>query len=317
MINSKEILETIRMIQDECLDIRTTTMGISLLDCGDTDIDKSCQKIYDKICKKAEHLVSTGEQIEKEYGIPIINKRVSVTPIAIMAGISGGDPVKYALALEKAAQTIGVNFIGGYSALVQKGFAAGDLELINSIPRALAETEHICSSVNIGSTKAGINMDAVKIMGQKVKEAAELTKDSNCIAAGKLVVFCNAPEDNPFMAGAFHGVSEPDCVINVGVSGPGVVRSAVSKHPEYSINEIAELIKKTAFKITRMGQLVGVETSRRLGVDFGIVDLSLAPTRLSATLLLTFLRKSALSSAAVQAQPLALRCLMMQLKKAA
>ena len=278
MINSKEILETIRMIQDECLDIRTTTMGISLLDCGDADIDKSCQKIYDKICKKAEHLVSTGEQIEKEYGIPIINKRVSVTPIAIMAGISGGDPVKYALALEKAAQTIGVNFIGGYSALVQKGFAAGDLELINSIPRALAETEHICSSVNIGSTKAGINMDAVKIMGQKVKEAAELTKDSNCIAAGKLVVFCNAPEDNPFMAGAFHGVSEPDCVINVGVSGPGVVRSAVSKHPEYSINEIAELIKKTAFKITRMGQLVGVEASRRLGVDFGIVDLSLAPT---------------------------------------
>ena len=197
MINSKEILETIRMIQDECLDIRTTTMGISLLDCGDTDIDKSCQKIYDKICTKAEHLVSTGEQIEKEYGIPIINKRVSVTPIAIMAGISGGDPVKYALALEKAAQTIGVNFIGGYSALVQKGFAAGDLELINSIPRALAETEHICSSVNIGSTKAGINMNAVKIMGQKVKEAAELTKDNDCIAAGKLVVFCNAPEDNP------------------------------------------------------------------------------------------------------------------------
>ena len=278
MINSKEILETIRMIQDECLDIRTTTMGISLLDCGDTDIDKSCQKIYDKICTKAEHLVSTGEQIEKEYGIPIINKRVSVTPIAIMAGISGGDPVKYALALEKAAQTIGVNFIGGYSALVQKGFAAGDLELINSIPRALAETEHICSSVNIGSTKAGINMNAVKIMGQKVKEAAELTKDNDCIAAGKLVVFCNAPEDNPFMAGAFHGVSEPDCVINVGVSGPGVVRSAISKHPDYSVNEIAELIKKTAFKITRMGQLVGVEASRRLGVDFGIVDLSLAPT---------------------------------------
>ena len=229
MINSKEILETIRMIQDECLDIRTTTMGISLLDCGDTDIDKSCQKIYDKICKKAEHLVSTGEQIEKEYGIPIINKRVSVTPIAIMAGISGGDPVKYALALEKAAQTIGVNFIGGYSALVQKGFAAGDLELINSIPRALAETEHICSSVNIGSTKAGINMDAVKIMGQKVKEAAELTKDSNCIAAGKLVVFCNAPEDNPFMAGAFLGEGEGECVINVGVSGPGVVKCALEK----------------------------------------------------------------------------------------
>lgn len=195
-----------------------------------------------------------------------------------MAGVSGSDPIKYALTLEKAAQTIGVNFIGGYSALVQKGFSAGDLELIESIPQALAQTEHICSSVNIGSTKAGINMDAVKLMGQKVKEAAELTKDQNCIGPGKLVVFCNAPEDNPFMAGAFHGVSEPDCVINVGVSGPGVVRAAVSKHPEYSINEIAELIKKTAFKVTRMGQLVGAEASKRLGVPFGIVDLSLAPT---------------------------------------
>lgn len=278
MINTYDILETIRMIQDECLDIRTTTMGISLLDCGDSDIDKSCQKVYDKICKKAENLVKTGEDIEKEYGIPIINKRVSVTPISILAGISGGDPVKYALTLEKAARTIGVNFIGGYSALVQKGFAAGDRELIESIPQALAQTEHICSSVNIGSTKAGINMDAVRLMGQKVKEAAELTKDNDCIGAGKLVVFCNAPEDNPFMAGAFHGVSEPDCVINVGVSGPGVVRAAVAKHPDYSINEIAELIKKTAFKVTRMGQLVGTLASKRLGVPFGIVDLSLAPT---------------------------------------
>lgn len=278
MINTSDILETIHMIQDECLDIRTITMGISLIDCADTDINKSCDKIYDKICRKAEKLVSTGEDIEKHYGIPIINKRVSVTPIAIMAGVSGSDPIKYALTLEKAAQTIGVNFIGGYSALVQKGFSAGDLELIESIPQALAQTEHICSSVNIGSTKAGINMDAVKLMGQKVKEAAELTKDQNCIGPGKLVVFCNAPEDNPFMAGAFHGVSEPDCVINVGVSGPGVVRAAVSKHPEYSINEIAELIKKTAFKVTRMGQLVGAEASKRLGVPFGIVDLSLAPT---------------------------------------
>ena len=278
MINTYDILETIRMIQDECLDVRTTTMGISLIDCGDTDIDKSCRKIYDKICRKAEKLVETGEGIEKEYGIPIINKRVSVTPISLMLGISGGDPVKYALTLEKAAQTIGVKFIGGYSALVQKGFASGDLELINSVPEALAQTEHLCSSVNIGTTKAGINMDAVRIMGQKIKEAAELTKDNNCIAAGKLVVFCNAPEDNPFMAGAFHGVSEPDCVINVGVSGPGVVRSAVSKYPDYSINEIAELIKKTAFKVTRMGQLVGTLASDRLGVPFGIVDLSLAPT---------------------------------------
>lgn len=278
MINSYDILETIKMIQDECLDIRTITMGISLLDCADKNIDTACSNIYEKICRKAEKLVSTGNEIEKQYGIPIINKRVSVTPIAIMAGISGGDPVKYALALEKAANTIGVNFIGGYSALVQKGFSAGDLELIHSIPQALAETDHICSSVNVGSTKAGINMDAVKIMGQKVREAAILTKDRDCIGPGKLVVFCNAPEDNPFMAGAFHGVSEPDCVINVGVSGPGVVRAAVSKYPDYSINEIAELIKKTAFKVTRMGQLVGVEASNRLGVPFGIVDLSLAPT---------------------------------------
>ena len=278
MINTYDILETIRMIQDECLDVRTTTMGISLLDCGDTDINKSCDKIYDKICTKAEKLVEVGEGIEKEYGIPIINKRVSVTPISIMQGISGGDPVKYAIALEKAAQTIGVNFIGGYSALVQKGFASGDLELINSIPKALSSTEHLCSSVNIGSTKAGINMDAVRIMGNVVKQCAELTKDNNCIGAGKLVVFCNAPEDNPFMAGAFHGISEPDCVINVGVSGPGVVRSAVSKYPDYSINEIAELIKKTAFKVTRMGQLVGTLASERLGIPFGIVDLSLAPT---------------------------------------
>ena len=278
MINTYDILETIRMIQDECLDIRTTTMGISLLDCGDADIDKACEKIYEKICRKAEKLVAVGEGIEKEYGIPIINKRVSVTPIAIMAGISGGDPVKYALTLEKAARTIGVNFIGGYSALVQKGFAAGDLAVIHSIPEALASTEHLCASVNIGSTKAGINMDAVKLMGQQVKKAAELTKDNNCIAAGKLVIFCNAPEDNPFMAGAFHGVSEPDTVINVGVSGPGVVRAAVAKYPDYSINEIAELIKKTAFKVTRMGQLVGTLASERLGVPFGIVDLSLAPT---------------------------------------
>lgn len=278
MINSYDIIETIKMIQDECLDIRTITMGISLLDCADKNIDTACSNIYEKICRKAEKLVSTGDEIEKQYGIPIINKRVSVTPIAIMAGISGGDPVKYALTLEKAANTIGVNFIGGYSALVQKGFSAGDLELINSIPQALAETDHICSSVNVGSTKSGINMDAVKIMGQKVREAAILTKDRDCIGPGKLVVFCNAPEDNPFMAGAFHGVSEPDCVINVGVSGPGVVRAAVSKYPDYSINEIAELIKKTAFKVTRMGQLVGVEASNRLGVPFGIVDLSLAPT---------------------------------------
>ena len=278
MINTYDILETIRMIQDECLDIRTTTMGISLLDCADTDIDKACAKVYDKICTKAEKLVQTGEDIEREYGIPIINKRVSVTPIAIMAGISGGDPVKYALALEKAARTIGVNFIGGYSALVQKGFAAGDRELIDSIPRALAETEHICSSVNIGSTKAGINMDAVKQMGQIVKRAAELTADTQGFACAKLVVFCNAVEDNPFMAGAFLGEGEGECVINVGVSGPGVVKCALEKVKGEDFGVVAETIKKTAFKITRMGQLVAQEASKRLNVPFGIVDLSLAPT---------------------------------------
>ena len=315
MINSYDILETIRMIQDECLDIRTTTMGISLLDCGDSDIDKSCAKVYDKICKKAENLVKTGEDIEKEYGIPIINKRVSVTPISILAGISGGDPVKYALTLERAAQTIGVNFIGGYSALVQKGFASGDLELINSIPQALAQTEHLCSSVNIGSTKAGINMDAVKIMGEKVKEAAELTKDNDCIGAGKLVVFCNAPEDNPFMAGAFHGISEPDCVINVGVSGPGVVRAAVAKYPDYSINEIAELIKKTAFKITRVGQLVAQEASKRLGVPFGLIDLSLAPTPAIGDSVADILEEIGLERAGAPGTTAALALLNDQVKK--
>ena len=279
MINMNDIMETISMIDEENLDIRTITMGISLIDCADADIDKSCEKVYNKIVNKAEKLVETGELIEKKYGIPIINKRVSVTPIAMLLGVSGGDPVKYAKTLDKAAKRIGVNFIGGYSALVQKGFSAGDRELIESIPRALSETDLVCSSVNIGSTKAGINMDAVKIMGQKVKETAELTKDNQCIGAAKLVVFCNAPEDNPFMAGAFHGVGEADCVINVGVSGPGVVRAALAKMPKDApLNEVAETIKKTAFKITRMGQLVGTEASRMLDVSFGIVDLSLAPT---------------------------------------
>ena len=279
MLNINDILETVQMIQDECLDIRTITMGISLLDCADSDIDKSCQKVYDKILRRAEKLVSTGEDIERKYGIPIINKRVSVTPIALLAGVSGGDPVKYARTLQKAANAIGVNFIGGYSALVQKGFSAGDLELIRSIPRAMAETELLCSSVNVGSTKAGINMDAVKLMGQVVKEAAALTADRQSIGCAKIVTLCNAPEDNPFMAGAFHGVSEPDCIINVGVSGPGVVRAALSRAgKDKKINEIADIVKKTAFKITRMGQLVGAEASQRLGVDFGIIDLSLAPT---------------------------------------
>lgn len=272
-------METITMIQEENLDIRTITMGISLLDCADSDIDRSCEKIYNKIYSHAKDLVATGEFIEKKYGIPIVNKRISVTPISMLVAASGGDPVKYAKTLDRAAKAVGVNFIGGFSALVQKGFSAGDRELIEAIPRALAETDFVCSSVNIGSTKAGINMDAVALMGGVVREAAELTKDRQCIGAAKLVVFCNAPEDNPFMAGAFHGVGEPDVVLNVGVSGPGVVRAALAKLPDDApLNEVAELIKKTAFKITRMGQLVGTEASRMLGVPFGIIDLSLAPT---------------------------------------
>lgn len=279
MLNVYDILETIRMIQDECLDIRTITMGISLLDCIDSDIDKACEKVYNKIVAKAERLVPVGMQIEKEYGIPIINKRISVTPIAMLAAACPGEnPVKFAKTLQRAADTCGVNFIGGYSALVHKGFSSGDIALIKSIPEALDVTTSICSSVNVGSTKSGINMDAVKLMGQIVKEAAERTADRDCVGASKLVVFCNAPEDNPFMAGAFHGVGEPDCEINVGVSGPGVVRAALSKYPDASIDEVADIIKKTAFKITRMGQLVGSKASQELGVPFGIVDLSLAPT---------------------------------------
>lgn len=279
MLTNDEILETINMINKENLDIRTITMGISLIDCMDSDIDKSCKKVYDKIYNKASRLVEVGSYLQKTYGIPIINKRVSVTPIAMLVGASGGDPIKYAKTLDKVGKDIDIDFIGGYSALVQKGFSAGDLELINSIPEALAQTDIVCSSVNVGSTKAGINMDAVKLMGQVVYDAAYLTKEKNCIGAGKLVVFCNAVEDNPFMAGAFHGVGEADCVINVGVSGPGVVRSAIKKAPKSaSISEIADIIKKTAFKITRMGQLIGTEASKLLNVPFGIVDLSLAPT---------------------------------------
>ncbi len=279
MLNAHDILETIQMIEEENLDVRTITMGISLLDCCHSDIDVTCQKVYDKITRYAKDLVKTGEQIEREFGIPIINKRISVTPIAmILASCEDRDAVKIAKTLEKAAVTCGVNFLGGFSALVQKGFGPGDKELIEAIPQALAETEHICSSVNIGSTKTGINMDAVKLMGQTVRKAAELTADKGCIGPAKLVVFCNAPEDNPFMAGAFHGAGEPDCVINVGVSGPGVVRAALAKAGDCDLTAVADIIKKTAFKITRMGQLVATEASKRLGVPFGIVDLSLAPT---------------------------------------
>ncbi len=279
MLNSRDILETISMIQNEHLDVRTITMGISLLDCIHPDIDTACQNIYDKICRYAKDLVKTGEDIEAEYGVPIVNKRIAVTPIAmIAAACQSRNPVKFALALERAARTVGVNFIGGYSALVHKGFGPGDYALIQSIPEALNETEHVCSSVNIGSTKTGINMDAVAMMGRIVRQTAEITADRDCIGAAKLVVFCNAPEDNPFMAGAFHGPGEPDCVINVGVSGPGVVSAALKKAGDCDITEVANIVKKTAFKITRVGQLVAQEASRRLCVPFGIVDLSLAPT---------------------------------------
>ena len=279
MLDTRDILETITMIREEHLDVRTITMGISLLDCIDPDIDRACDKIYDKICRYAKDLVKTGEDLEREYGVPIVNKRISVTPIAMVAAAcQSKNPVKFAHALEQAARTVGVNFIGGYSALVHKGFGPGDYALIESIPQALSETEHVCSSVNIGSTKTGINMDAVAMMGKIVRKTAEITADRDCIGAAKLVVFCNAPEDNPFMAGAFHGPGEPDCVINVGVSGPGVVSAALKKAGDCDITAVADLIKRTAFKITRVGQLVAREASRRLCVPFGIVDLSLAPT---------------------------------------
>ena len=279
MLNMQDIMETVQMIQDECLDVRTITMGISLVDCADSDIGKACDKVYEKIVRKAERLVETGENISRTYGIPIINKRVSVTPIAFLAGVSGGDPTAYALALDRAARTVGVNFIGGYSALVQKGFSAGDEALIRSIPEAMSRTELICSSINVGSTKAGINMDAVQLLGRIVKETASATADRQSIGCAKLVVLCNAPEDNPFMAGAFHGFGEPDCVINVGVSGPGVVRAVLARlGKDAPIQTVADTVKRTAFKITRMGQLVAEKASEALGVPFGIIDLSLAPT---------------------------------------
>lgn len=274
-MESEKILETIHMISDENLDVRTITMGISLLDCIDSDSDKACQKIYDKITTKARDLVKVGEQIQEEYGIPIINKRVTVTPISLIAAASHDqDYVKYALTLDKAAHTLGIDFIGGYSALVQKGYQNGDKTLIKSIPEALAQTDLVCASVNVGSTRSGINMDAVAETGQAVKKASELDFMTNA----KMVIFCNAVEDNPFMAGGFCGVSEPDTVINVGVSGPGVVKKALEKVKGASMDVVAETIKQTAFKVTRMGQMVGAVASERLGVPFGIVDLSLAPT---------------------------------------
>ncbi len=279
MYNQKNILETIEMIDKQHLDVRTITMGISLLDCCRSDPKAACQKIYDKIARLAQDLVRTGEDIEAEFGIPIVNKRISVTPIALVAGASDTeDYVPFAQALDKARAATGVDFIGGFSALVQKGMTAADRRLLQSIPEALASTELVCSSVNVGSTRAGINMDAVALMGLIVKKAAALTADQGGLGCAKLVVFCNAVEDNPFMAGAFHGVGEGDCTINVGVSGPGVVHHALQRVKGAPFDVVAETIKKTAFQITRMGQLVAQEASARLGVPFGIVDLSLAPT---------------------------------------
>jgi len=279
MIEQQQILETVRMIEQQHLDIRTITMGISLRACAHPDPKEACKRIYDTVTRRAERLVAVGEEIETEFGIPIVNKRISVTPMALVAGASDtADYVPFAKALDRAAAEVGVNFIGGFSALVHKGAAEGDTRLINSIPEALAVTEAVCSSVNVASTRAGINMDAVARMGQIIKETAERTADRDGLGCAKLVVFANAVEDNPFMAGAFHGIGEPECCINVGVSGPGVVKSALALVPGASFDVVAETIKRTAFRITRMGQLVAQEASRRLDVPFGIVDLSLAPT---------------------------------------
>ena len=279
MISQKDILSTIEMIDQQHLDIRTVTMGVSLLGCTDENVSKSCDKIYNKICRAAGQLVSVCEEIETEFGIPIVNKRISVTPVALVAAASEGeDDVPFVLSLDRAAKECGVDFIGGFSALVQKGMTHSDEKLIRSIPQALAETDLVCSSVNVGSTKAGINMDAVALLGKIIKNTAELTADRNAIGCAKLVVFCNAVEDNPFMAGAFHGIGETEKVINVGVSGPGVVYHALKHIKNASFDAMAEMIKKTAFRITRMGQLVASEASKRLETPFGIVDLSLAPT---------------------------------------
>lgn len=281
MINIYEVLETNKMIEHENLDVRTITMGISLLDCADTELEKVCENIYNKITLYAKNLVKTGDDISREFGIPIVNKRVSITPISLVGGAACKTPedyVKIAHTLDKAAKEVGINFLGGYSAVVSKGMAKSDELLIRSIPQALAETERICSSVNVGSTKTGINMDAVRLMGEIILQTAEHTKLKDSFGCAKLVVLCNAPDDNPFMAGAFHGVSEADAIINVGVSGPGVVKYALEQIRGESFEVLCETIKRTAFKITRVGQLVAQEASRRLGVPFGIIDLSLAPT---------------------------------------
>ena len=281
MLNMFEVIETNNMIEHEKLDVRTITMGISLLDCCDANLDELNRKIYEKITSYAKDLVKTGEEIARDFGVPIVNKRISVTPIALVGGCACKTPedfVTIAKTLDRVAKEVGVNFIGGYSALVSKGMTTAEENLIRSIPQALAQTERVCSSVNVGSTKTGLNMDAVNLMGQIVRETAEATKENDSLGCAKLVVFCNAPDDNPFMAGAFHGVTEADAIINVGVSGPGVVKVALEKARGANFEVLCETIKKTAFKITRVGQLVAQEASKRLGVPFGIIDLSLAPT---------------------------------------
>ena len=318
MINLYEVQETNKMIEESNLDVRTITMGISLLDCCDTDVDKVCENIYNKITTQAKNLVSTGCEIENEFGIPIVNKRISVTPISLVGGScckTTDDYVKIAKALDRAALEVGVNFLGGYSALVSKGMTDSDRLLIESIPKALASTERVCSSVNVGSTKTGIDMDAVKLLGEKILETAELTKDADSLGCAKLVVFCNAPDDNPFMAGAFHGVTEGDAVINVGVSGPGGVKRALEKVRGEDFGTLCETIKKTAFKVTRVGQLVAQEASKRLNVPFGIIDLSLAPTPAVGDSVAEILEEIGLESVGAPGTTAALALLNDQVKK--
>ncbi len=318
MINIYEVNETNNMIQQEHLDVRTITLGINLLDCADDNVDKVCDKIYNKITTVAKNLVATGQEIEKEFGIPIVNKRISITPISLVGANACKTPqdyVKIAKALDRAAHTVGVNFIGGYSAIVSKGMTKSDELLIRSIPEALATTELICSSVNVGSTKTGINMDAVQLMGEIIKEAAEYTKERDSLGCAKLVVLCNAPDDNPFMAGAFHGVSEADAIINVGVSGPGVVKHALEQVREANFEVLCETIKKTAFKITRVGQLVAQEASKRLGIPFGIIDLSLAPTPAVGDSVAEILEEIGLARAGAPGTTAALALLNDQVKK--
>ena len=318
MINIFEVLETNKMIEHENLDVRTITMGINLLDCADSDLDVVCKKIYDKITGLAKNLVQTGEEISREYGIPIVNKRIAITPISLVGGAACKTPDDYvtiAKTLDRVAKELGVNFLGGYSAVVSKGMSRSDELLIRSIPKALAETEFICSSVNVGSTKTGINMDAVKLMGEIVKETAEMTADHMSLGCAKLVVLCNAPDDNPFMAGAFHGVSEDDAVISVGVSGPGVVKHALESVRGESFEVLCETIKRTAFKITRVGQLVAKEASARLGIPFGIIDLSLAPTPAVGDSVADILREIGLEHPGAPGTTAALALLNDQVKK--